>query len=383
MADKNPATDADADADGKDPGTSEWDKIQKLLKEAKDENFKGVLQQAIDTVEKTFGKYKPEEVGVCFNGSKDSTVMLHLTYSYFAKEFPEKGLQTIYIRPVQPIKHVDTFMLDMEKRYKLDAVNLDGPMKPALCKMLEQRPAVKACVLGTRINGPAGAKEQDLFSPTDGDWPKVMRVNPLLHWRHEDVVSCVRGLAVQYPSLYDRKMDGADERRPRSPLRYNSRSRHRSRSRESRYSSRSRESRYSSRNYRGYNKSDRRRKEEEGCWLCGEAGHKAWSCRKNKRRNFEGHVDGGRGAHGGGGGFSRGGSRGGARGRGGRGNNNNNAFNNKGNNQENNKRWNNKGWNNKGWNKNGDNGNNAKPVTKGHQRNAYKVVTSVTKFYKD
>ena len=26
---------------------------------------------------------------------------------------------------------------------------------------------------------------QDAFSPTDGDWPRIMRVNPILKWRYQ------------------------------------------------------------------------------------------------------------------------------------------------------------------------------------------------------
>jgi len=76
-------------------------------------------------------------------------------------------------------------------------------MKPALRAMMEKRPAIKAAVLGTRMGDP-GAKGQGHFSPTDADWPPVMRVNPVLNWSYSHIWSFIRGLCLPYPALYDR-----------------------------------------------------------------------------------------------------------------------------------------------------------------------------------
>ena len=45
------------------------------------------------------------------------------------------------------------------KAYDLDMTKLDGPMKVALKRLLEDRPPLKACVLGTR-NGDPGSQYQ-------------------------------------------------------------------------------------------------------------------------------------------------------------------------------------------------------------------------------
>lgn len=79
---------------------------------------------------------------------------------------------------------------------------LDGPMKGALRKLLEDKPSLKACVLGTR-DGDPGSKYQSTFSMTDGDWPRVMRVNPIFDWGFGHVWKFVRGLTLDYPSVYD------------------------------------------------------------------------------------------------------------------------------------------------------------------------------------
>ena len=38
---------------------------------------------------------------------------------------------------------------------------------------------------------------------TDGDWPRVMRVNPILSWDYHQVWRFIRALSLPYPSLYD------------------------------------------------------------------------------------------------------------------------------------------------------------------------------------
>ena len=45
------------------------------------------------------------------------------------------------------------------------------------------------------------------FSPTDGDWPAVMRVHPVLDWSYAQVWAFIRGLGLPYPSLYDQAGD--------------------------------------------------------------------------------------------------------------------------------------------------------------------------------
>ena len=59
-------------------------------------------------------------------------------------------------------------------------------------------------ILNLPISGDPGSDSQGAFSPTDGDWPKVMRVNPVLEWDYQDIWTFIRGLYVPYPTLYDK-----------------------------------------------------------------------------------------------------------------------------------------------------------------------------------
>ena len=56
--------------------------------------------------------------------------------------------------------------------------------------------------MGTRKGDP-NSQYLSYFSPTDGNWPSLMRVNPIINWEYEHVWKFVRGLYLPYPKLYD------------------------------------------------------------------------------------------------------------------------------------------------------------------------------------
>jgi FAD synthetase len=143
-------------------------------------------------------------VAIAFNGGKDCMVMLHLTFAHLRQEYPDNSakLQALYIYESDPFKEVESFIQDSRILYDLDLVSIQGPMKGALTQMLLNRPNIKAMLMGTRIGDP-GSKGQINFSPTDGDWPSLMRVNPILEWEYKQVWTFLRGLTLPYPTLYD------------------------------------------------------------------------------------------------------------------------------------------------------------------------------------
>jgi FAD synthetase len=63
---------------------------------------------------------------------------------------------TVYITQPNPFPEVDEFVESTAKRYGLDLVAIQGPMKQALGDYLERRPSVQAILIGTRRNDPHG-----------------------------------------------------------------------------------------------------------------------------------------------------------------------------------------------------------------------------------
>ena len=56
---------------------------------------------------------------------------------------------------------------------------------------LKSNPNVKAVIIGTRSSDP-GCTNAEFMQPSDGNWPKMMRVNPIIKWRYSDIWTFIR-----------------------------------------------------------------------------------------------------------------------------------------------------------------------------------------------
>jgi FAD synthetase len=59
-------------------------------------------------------------------------------------------------------------------------------MRLALEAYLGEKTAVKAIFVGTRRTDPHG-KFLTHFDPTDNDWPRLMRVHPVIEWHYVEI----------------------------------------------------------------------------------------------------------------------------------------------------------------------------------------------------
>ena len=76
-----------------------------------------------------------------------------------------------------------------EKEYNLDLETYTTDMAAGLNLFLQTNPNSKAILMGTRLNGVT--RRDDPYSAnlvpflqTDGNWPKIMRVHPILAWNY-------------------------------------------------------------------------------------------------------------------------------------------------------------------------------------------------------
>jgi len=183
------------------PVEDAWDKLQGFL--AREPNMRGPVEEALAVVEECFDRFQPDAVSVCYNGGKDCIALLHLVHTYRQHRLPAARLKSFYVREPRGFPEVENFLESSVAAYGLDNSVYQAPMKAALGAMLAAEPAVVATVLGVR-GGDPGAAHLAAFSPTDGDWPRVERVHPLLGWSYAQVWRLLRGLSLPYPALYDR-----------------------------------------------------------------------------------------------------------------------------------------------------------------------------------
>lgn len=195
--------------------------------------------------------HRPEELSLSYNGGKDCLVLLILILASLPSHFPSSTsssdsssippsdttntatipatatttsatatttpsfpttFQALYIRPLSPFPEVDDFVAETTARYHLDLATSDKPMKAALTDYLSSAPIptqeqqrgdhahgrgqdVRAVFVGTRRTDPHG-QFLTHFDETDRDWPRFMRVHPVIDWHYREVwgVSFFRSL---------------------------------------------------------------------------------------------------------------------------------------------------------------------------------------------
>jgi len=184
------------------PTEDAWNKVQQFLKDVADKHMVDVVEGSLKVIEDCFSRFPPESVSVCYNGGKDCIVMLHLVHAYFQKHFPDKQLKSFYISEEKTFPELDLFLKSSVAAYNLNNSVFPGPLKQGLGRMIAEDPSIQATVLGVR-DGDPGSSYISTFSPTDGDWPKMMRVHPVLPWQYADVWTFIQGLSIPYPVLYD------------------------------------------------------------------------------------------------------------------------------------------------------------------------------------
>jgi FAD synthetase len=192
-----------------------------------------------------------EELAISYNGGKDCLVLLvlylaaihaHATHQNFSTpdhnsasitESATNGarridlpptLPAIYILTNNPFPSVTNFVKTSAAHYALNLKSYPSPMLSAFTSHLEKNPNIRAIFVGTRRTDPHGAK-LTAFAPTDGNWPKFMRIHPVLDWNYVDVWSFIRGVGVEYCDLYDQgytSLGGRGDTWPNPKLRIHS-----------------------------------------------------------------------------------------------------------------------------------------------------------------
>lgn len=109
-------------------------------------------------IEECFKKYGPDNVFISFNGGKDCTVLLHLALAVLQKNYPGvKNPLCMYVRSEFAFPEQDAFIQHCQNYYNLEVIATQSYIKEGLKTILEKKPNLKACLMGTRRTDPFSA----------------------------------------------------------------------------------------------------------------------------------------------------------------------------------------------------------------------------------
>mmetsp|Transcript_10038 Transcript_10038/g.18092 ORF Transcript_10038/g.18092 Transcript_10038/m.18092 type:complete len:303 (+) Transcript_10038:1555-2463(+) len=172
------------------------------------------INESLQILVSAIHMYTPQKVSIAFNGGKDATVVLHLyraalahyyysnldqnAHSNNSEMHPILGL---YLTQTDEFKKIEDFVAFCERKYQIKLEREPNGFYKGLNNYLSAT-KVQAFVMGTRRTDPDGAHLYP-FTPSSPDYPKFMRVNPILHWKYIDVWKFLLGFKLPYCVLYD------------------------------------------------------------------------------------------------------------------------------------------------------------------------------------
>jgi FAD synthetase len=213
------------------------------------------VRESLAVIEQALVDYGFEHLSLSYNGGKDCLVLLLLylavLHTHFttppasrtptATTFPS-SIPSIYATPPDPFDAVTSFVARSSAQYHLDLEHIrtnpppppppptdpsttpsSHPQSPsAQQQTLTFRDAfalylkrhanlpITAIFVGTRRTDPHGARLTP-FTPTDGNWPRFMRVHPVLDWHLREIWCLLRhpamrdrnGHDLEYCAMYD------------------------------------------------------------------------------------------------------------------------------------------------------------------------------------
>ena len=197
-----------------DPGFNE--DIEFLLSKIDLNLFLSKLKQSIDIIEEAIKKNTDEQICVSFNGGKDCCVVLYLYYAIASRLGIKFPIHLVLIKIQHEFDEMIFFINHVIRKFYKNSIDFiifedtDKSMKDCLWVLKETHPKISNILIGTRRSDGDYFKNMKAFETTDGDWPKFMRVSPILDWTFSEVWYFIRLLRLPYCSLYDQGYTSID-----------------------------------------------------------------------------------------------------------------------------------------------------------------------------
>lgn len=167
--------------------------------------LQSLFEESTQIIQDTFRRFPPAEIGVAFNGGKDSIVMFELLRAVVAPEvLTQCCIFTVELRDeFEELREFRVWYMQVVARgLPLVHEEVTDDMRLSLWKLTERRP-LKAVFMGTRQSDPHGRYQKGAVEKTTAGWPDFLRTCPLFHWTVDDVWAYTRIMRVPQCNLYE------------------------------------------------------------------------------------------------------------------------------------------------------------------------------------
>ncbi|ORC88657.1 phosphoadenosine phosphosulfate reductase-like protein [Trypanosoma theileri] len=161
-----------------------------------------LVKSSLDLIRKVTADVKPEQIGIAFNGGKDSVVMMDLLLCVFGSEVMKKFC--IFVLGIGGMEEFNE-MVSFRENYAstngfvLTKTDSSLSMKEGLEYLKETRD-IQLVFMGTRKSDSAHQKES--VERTTKGWPDMLRVCLLFNWSYEDIWGYILAYGIPFCSLY-------------------------------------------------------------------------------------------------------------------------------------------------------------------------------------
>ncbi|XP_044001938.1 FAD synthase-like isoform X2 [Aphidius gifuensis] len=181
----------------KSPEIDAVDKFYNLIKSCEySDNYTATIQD----IKEIFSE--PSEVAIAFDGSIESTVLIHLAHVALEQSKSSGKINAVVFRNEEFYPETDKYIEEISNRYNLQIKNLSMPLKDALenLKTLDNK-NIKILLLGIKSKDKTTGIFHKLYS--DSKLP-ISIACPLIGWTSENLWALAKSLSLPYCPLYDK-----------------------------------------------------------------------------------------------------------------------------------------------------------------------------------
>jgi FAD synthetase len=160
----------------------------------------GKYDESLAAVRTALERHTPSELGVSFNGGKDSMVMLRLLLDA-AGVAVVRQMRFFVFDHADEFDELRAFRARVCAEHGIALATVVGDMKQGLWAVQKEH-GIAGAFIGVRRADPSGKWMTGLVSKTTEGWAPLTLIAPVLQWDYSEVWEFTRGAGVPYCSLY-------------------------------------------------------------------------------------------------------------------------------------------------------------------------------------